>query len=111
MKRDKIKKIEAILDGQEKGRAFDPQIDLPIMEPNFYLTLYTEIIDSTHRSGFVIDYDQALCPIGAKYFSSNGPSTYRESELNTDEFDLIVEYYDLKKVDVADLIRNKVRVL
>lgn len=113
LKRDKLKKIETCLSNNKTGvmNRFHPDVDLPITEPNFYLTLYTEVVDSTHRSGFVVDYDQVLKPIGARYFSSNGPSTYRESELNTDEFDIICEYYDLTKLNIADLIRNKVKVL
>lgn len=112
-KRDKLKKIETCLSNNNQGigNSFHPDVDLPIMEPNFYLTLYAEVTDSTHRSGFVVDFDQVLKPIGARYFSSSGPSTYRESELNTDEFELIVEYYDLDKLNMADLIRNKVKVL
>lgn len=105
-KREVMRSIEATLDDRRSG--VEIKAEVPHIEPNIYLTIYTEVIDATHRSGFVVDYNNHCKATSARYFSSKGPSTYRESELNSEELESLIQFYKINELNIEELFRTRV---
>lgn len=112
-KRETVRLLENVLTARRNGDDLpeNARIDYPMVEGSVYLTIYLDAVDAVHRHGFIIEYDELLLPVAGKYFSANGASTYRESEMNSEEFRTVVEYYGVKDADIKSMITEKLRLL
>lgn len=94
--------IHQILQDRREGKE-TPDFQKPLaIEPVVHLPICITYTDANHRTGYMVNLNphDLNTPTSARFFCADGVGTYREVELNDQEFKDLVEYYKLDNMDI-----------